>query len=121
MDAEGFIYLLSRKTAVINRAGQKVFPEEVEAVINRHPDVRESRVFGRRDPHMGEIVEAELVLERDQVNLSQVRDYCREHLAAFKIPARMHVVDELPRTAVTGKIHRGACPAPGENQMPSAG
>jgi long-chain acyl-CoA synthetase len=121
MDAEGFIYLLSRKTAVINRAGQKVFPEEVEVVINRHPDVRESRVFGRRDPHMGEIVEAELVLERDQVNLSQVRDFCRDHLAAFKIPVRMHVVDELPRTAVTGKIHRGACPAPGENQTPSAG
>src|SRR5208282_3691062 len=61
-DADGFIFLISRKTAVINPAGRKVFPEEIEAVLNRHPAVRESRVFGRLHPHLGEVVEAEIVL-----------------------------------------------------------
>lgn len=107
IDAEGRIYLLSRTTAVINRAGQKIFPEEVEAVINRHPDVRESRVFGRRHPRLGEVVEAELVLERPAACLDYILKYCREQLATFKIPTRLHVVEELPKTAVTGKIRRG--------------
>jgi len=111
MDAEGHIYLLGRKTSVINRAGQKIFPEEVEAVINRHPDVRESRVFGRADPRLGEIVEAELVPARADVNPAHIREFCRSHLAAFKIPSQMHVVAELPRTAVTGKIWRGVLPS----------
>jgi long-chain acyl-CoA synthetase len=119
MDSDGFIYLLSRTTAVINRAGQKIFPEEVEAVINRHPDVRESRVFGRRHPRLGEMVEAELVLARGDASLARIQKFCREQLAAFKIPARLHVVAELPKTAVTGKIHRGARPMPGKNLKPS--
>ena len=113
MDDEGFIYLLTRTTAVINRAGQKVFPEEVEAVLNRHPDVRESRVFGRRHPRLGEVVEAELVLAQADANLDSIREFCRTSLASFKIPSQMHIVSELPRTAVTGKIHRGL-PAAGK-------
>lgn len=110
MDEDGFIYLLSRTTAVINRGGQKIFPEEVESVINRHPDVREARVYGRPDARLGQAVEAELVLERGEADLAGIREYCRTHLAAFKIPARMRVVAELPRTAVTGKIRRGHRP-----------
>ena len=57
LDADGFLFLLSRKTAVINLAGRKVFPEEIEAVLNRHPAVRESRVYGKPHPHLGEVVE----------------------------------------------------------------
>jgi long-chain acyl-CoA synthetase len=106
MSENGFIYLLSRTTNVINRAGQKVFPEEVESIINRHPDVRESRVFGRRDSRLGEVVEADLVLENQESNLAAIREYCRAQLAAHKVPVQMRVVNELPRTAVTGKIQR---------------
>jgi len=119
MDDAGRIYLLARKTSVINRAGQKVFPEEVEAVINRHPDVSESRVFGRRDARLGEVVEAELVLHQKDANLAGIRAFCRSQLATFKIPSQMHVVSELPRTAVTGKIHRGAGPDVSPAQHPS--
>lgn len=107
-DADGLLYLLSRKTAVINLAGRKVFPEEIEAVLNQHPDVRESRVFGTVHPHLGEVVEAEVVLERPEAGLDAVRGYCREHLASYKIPMRFHVVAALPRTPVTGKIRRAA-------------
>ncbi len=107
LDQDGFLFLLSRKTAVINLAGRKVFPEEIEAVLNRHPAVRESRVYGRVHPHLGEIVEAELVMKSPDASLDPVLAFCREHLASYKIPMRFTVVAALPRTAVTGKIRRG--------------
>ncbi len=108
LDADWFLFLLTRKTAVINLAGRKVFPEEIEAVLNRHPSVRESRVFGRSHPHLGEVVEAELVLEPADASLDPVRAFCRDHLASYKIPMRFTIVTGLPRTAVTGKIRRGS-------------
>jgi long-chain acyl-CoA synthetase len=108
LDSEGFLFLAGRKTAVINLAGRKVFPEEIEAVLNRHPAVRESRVYGRHHPHLGEVVEAEVVLTRRDADPDSVRDYCREHLAAFKIPSRIQVVNTVPRTSANGKIRRTA-------------
>lgn len=105
-DGDGYLYLLSRKTAVINLAGRKVFPEEIETVLNRHPAVRESRAYGRPHPHLGEVIEAELVLEGDASTLDSIRAHCRAHLASYKIPSCLHVVTELPRTSVTGKIRR---------------
>jgi long-chain acyl-CoA synthetase len=110
-DKDGFLFLSGRKTAVINVAGRKVFPEEIEAVLNRHPAVRESRAYGRLHSHLGEIIEAELVLAGPEANLDTVRDYCRTHLASFKVPASLHVVSSLPRTVVTGKIRRVAAAA----------
>lgn len=110
MDADGFLYLLSRKTAVINLAGRKVFPEEIEAVLNQHSGVRESRVFGALHPHLGEVVEAEVVLRHPEMSLDLLRAHCRERLAAYKIPMRFHLVTALPRTPVTGKIRRVAPP-----------
>jgi long-chain acyl-CoA synthetase len=106
-DSDGFLFLLSRKTAVINLAGRKVFPEEIEAVLNRHSDVRESRVYGKLHPHLGEVVEAELVMASPEANLDSVRAFCRDHLASYKIPMRFTVVPALPRTPVTGKLIRG--------------
>jgi long-chain acyl-CoA synthetase len=106
LDAKGFLFLAGRKTAVINLAGRKVFPEEIEAVLNRHPAVRESRVFGRPHAQLGEVVEAELVLASAAAALDEVREFCRTQLAPFKVPTRWHVVRSLPRTAVTGKIRR---------------
>jgi len=108
IDTDGFLFLLSRKTAVINLAGRKVFPEEIETVLNRHPSVRESRVYGKSHAHLGEVVEAELVLDAPEAGLDSIRQYCREHLASYKIPMRFTVVAALPRTAVTGKIRRAA-------------
>ena len=108
LDAEGFLFLLSRKTAVINLAGRKVFPEEIETVINRYPAVSESRVYGKLHPHLGETVEAEVVLSSPDAKLDTIHAYCREHLASYKIPTRFTIVAALPRTPVTGKIIRVA-------------
>lgn len=111
LDADGFLYLVSRTTAVINLAGRKVFPEEIEAVLNRHPAIRESRVFGRTHPHLGEVVEAEIVPATPGIGMENLAQFCREHLAAYKIPTRFHLVTGLPRTPVTGKIRRIAAAA----------
>jgi acyl-CoA synthetase (AMP-forming)/AMP-acid ligase II len=106
LDAEGFLFLISRKNAVINLAGRKVFPEEIEAVLNQHPDVGESMVYARAHPHLGEIVEADLVLNQPAADLDSIRAFCRARLADYKIPLNFHRVSDLPRTAATGKIRR---------------
>jgi long-chain acyl-CoA synthetase len=105
VDAQGYLFLAGRKTAVINLAGRKVFPEEIESVLNRHPAVRESRVYGSAHPHLGEVVEAEVAL-RDGTATAALRDYCRKHLSADKVPSEFHVVKHIEKTAVTGKIRR---------------
>jgi long-chain acyl-CoA synthetase len=111
IDAQGYLFLAGRKVAVINLAGRKVFPEEIETVLNRHPDVRESRVFGATHPHLGETVEAEIVLHQPDAGLDSLRTFCRDHLASYKIPTRFTIVSALPRTPVTGKIRRAAAAA----------
>ena len=105
MDSEGYLFLAGRKTAVINLAGRKVFPEEIESVLNRHPAVTESRVYGSAHPHLGEVVEAEVVL-REPTAISVLRDFCRGRLSADKVPSHFHVVKFIPKTVVTGKISR---------------
>jgi long-chain acyl-CoA synthetase len=105
LDAQGYLFLAGRKTAVINLAGRKVFPEEIESVLNRHPSVTESRVYGSAHPHLGEVVEAEVVL-REAITTSALRDFCRAHLSADKVPSQYHVVKLIPKTAVNGKICR---------------
>ena len=103
------LFLAGRKVAVINLAGRKVFPEEVEAVLNRHPAVRESRVYGVAHPHLGEVVEAEVVLQA-AVEPDALRDFCRAHLSEDKVPSGIHQVHSVARTAVTGKVRRPTAP-----------
>jgi long-chain acyl-CoA synthetase len=109
LDAQGYLFLAGRKAAVINLAGRKVFPEEIEAVLNRHPEVVESRVFGLTHLHLGETVEAEVV-SRNGVQPEALREFCRAHLSAEKIPARITLVSAIAKTAITGKIRRAAAP-----------
>ncbi|MGZ4961248.1 MAG: class I adenylate-forming enzyme family protein [Limisphaerales bacterium] len=109
IDSLGYLYLAGRKTAVINLAGRKVFPEEIESVLNRHPAVSESRAYGTAHPHLGELVEAEVVL-RETATTDALRDFCRVHLSTDKVPSRFHLVKLIAKTAVTGKIRRQATP-----------
>lgn len=105
VDAQGYLYLAGRKASVINLAGRKVFPEEIEAVLNRHPAVGESRVYGAAHAHLGEVVEAEVVL-RETVSPEMLREFCRARLSADKVPGRFTFVSAIAKTAVTGKIRR---------------
>ena len=108
-------YFLGRRNGVINVGGLKVYPEEVEAVINRHPAVRMSIVRPRRNPITGSLVTADIVLkgEPDQSGTnSQIADFkreileiCHESLAAHKIPATIRCVPAL-EVAAAGKLVR---------------
>jgi acyl-coenzyme A synthetase/AMP-(fatty) acid ligase len=103
-------YFTGRRSGVINVGGLKIHPEEVEAVINRHPAVRLSRVSGRRSPITGAIVIAEVVLgdgeDRDKVQAEILRD-CRASLKSFQVPAMVRVVPKLELSA-GGKLVRHA-------------
>ena len=103
-------YFTGRRGGIINVGGLKIHPEEVEAVINRHPSVRLSRVSGRKNPITGAIVVAEVVLdgERDGATIQEeiLRD-CRHHLKPFQVPAMVRVVPKLELSA-GGKLLRNA-------------
>lgn len=108
MDEQGWIYLVDRKKDMIIASGFKVWPREVEDVLYAHPAIREAAVIGVPDDYRGENVKAfvsfrpgETASEADLIR------YCREQLAAYKVPRIVEVMDDLPKT-VSGKIQRAA-------------
>lgn len=106
-DAEGDLFLMGRKKSVINVAGMKVFPEEVERVLNGHPDIIRSRVFGRPHPQMGQVPAAEIIFADPAAppRTVDLQRYCRTQLSAYKVPMVIQAVATLPLTA-SGKIRR---------------
>ena len=107
---DGRYYFLGRRNGVINVGGLKVFPEEVEGVINSHPAVRMSRVRSRKNPISGALVAAEVVL-RDAAEGDGFQDeiiaLCRQHLTPHKIPVTVRCVASL-EVAAAGKLARHA-------------
>jgi long-chain acyl-CoA synthetase len=105
-DEEGFLHLSGRRKNVINFAGMKVFPEEVEAILNRCPGVVEAVVYGRPHSELGELPCADVVLEAaEATNDRAIRRFCYRHLASYKVPKEIRVVTEVAKTA-SGKIRR---------------
>ena len=107
IDEDGFIYIVDRIKEIIIRGGENISCLEVEAAIYQHPAVFESAVFGLPDDRLGEIVGAAIVLkEGTTLSEDELRDYLKEHLAGFKIPAHIWFSNEqLPRIA-SGKIFK---------------
>lgn len=103
-DEEGYVYIVDRVKDMINAAGFKVWPAEVEHYLYRHPAIKELAVYGIPHPEKGEAVCASIVLkEGAQATSEEIIAYCRENMAAYKIPKRVEFVQELPKSA-TGKI-----------------
>jgi fatty-acyl-CoA synthase len=105
-DEEGYFFITDRLKRMINCAGYKVWPAEVESMLYAHPAIQEACVIGARDAYRGETVKAFIVLKleaRGHVTPAQITDWAREKMAAFKVPRIIEFVDELPRTA-SGKI-----------------
>ena len=104
VDGDGYLYLVDRVKDMINVAGVKVWPREVEEVLYRHPGVKESAVVGVPDPLRGEVARAWVVARPDaDLTAADVTAHCRRHLAAFKVPRSVAFVDSLPKSP-TGKI-----------------
>jgi acyl-CoA synthetase (AMP-forming)/AMP-acid ligase II len=106
---DGRYHFVGRRGGIINIGGQKVHPEEIEAVINRHPDVQMSRVTARKSPITGAVVVADVVVTAAHAPLeavkSEIFDACRGALARHKVPALIHFVPTI-EVAASGKLAR---------------
>lgn len=106
VDGDGYLFLVDRLKDMIDVAGLKVWPAEVEAVLAEHPAVRLAAVFRRPDPHTGERVAAAVVLRPGATcPTAELLRWCRDRLAAYKVPVQLDPVDELP-VSPAGKILR---------------
>jgi len=108
LDSAGYLTLVGRLKEMINRAGEKIAPHEIDEALLRHPAVAEAVSFGVPHDTWGEVVEAAVVL-RSPATEAQLLRHCREHLADFKIPTRFHMVESIPKGS-TGKIQRTRMP-----------
>jgi acyl-CoA synthetase (AMP-forming)/AMP-acid ligase II len=104
IDNDGYLALTGRIKDVINRGGEKISPEEVEAVLLEDPAVAEVVVFGVPDAKYGEEVQAAVVL-KGAGSAEELQAYCRAHLSDFKVPKIIRVVSALPKNAI-GKVPR---------------
>lgn len=106
MDDNGWLYIVDRKKDMISASGYKVWPKEVEDVIYGHPAVKEVAVVGIPDGYRGETVKAVISLKPgQQLDKSELIEFCKERLAAYKYPRHVEFVQDLPKT-LTGKILR---------------
>ena len=106
IDSEGYFFIVDRLKRMINASGFKVWPSEVEAQLYQHPAVVEVCVIGAKDAYRGETVKALIVLRpewRGRIAPQQVGEWCREQMAAYKIPRVIEFVESLPKSG-SGKI-----------------
>ncbi len=104
IDADGFVWLEGRAGEVINRGGNKVFPEAVEDVLRLHPGVRDVAVAGRPDDRLGEVPVAYIVADAP-LDAAELAEWCRERLVPYKVPVQFEPVAHIPRNEI-GKVLR---------------
>jgi fatty-acyl-CoA synthase len=103
-DDKGYITLVDRKTDMVISGGMNIYPAEIEDVLVQYPKVFEAAVIGVPDEHWGEALLAFIVaLPGESIAEEEVLDHCRKHLAGYKIPRKIRLLDELPRNP-TGKV-----------------
>lgn len=106
-DEQGYLYWFDRLKDMIKRAGENVSTAEVESVLIQHPGVLEAAVFGVPDPVRDEAVKAVLVAKPGvELDTEQVRAFCAERLAGFKVPTIIEIREALPKTSI-GKVAKG--------------
>ncbi|MBM7587162.1 long-chain acyl-CoA synthetase [Bacillus pakistanensis] len=106
VDEDGYLHIVDRKKDVIISGGANTYPREVEEILNLHPAVKETCVFGIPDEKWGEAICAHVVLrENQQATDLELIELCKEHLASFKKPKNIYIVDSLPKSTY-GKILR---------------
>ena len=106
MDDDGYFYIVDRKKDLIIASGYNIVPREVEEVLFMHPKVLEAAVVGVPDPKRGETVKAVVVLKEGQAaTIEEIRAFCKERLAPYKVPVLVEFAAALPRTQA-GKVLR---------------
>jgi len=103
MDAEGYLRITGRRKDMIIRGGENIYPREIEDFLFSHPKIAEVAVFGVPDDRLGEQVAAWIQLRSgESASEDEIRQFCKDEIAHFKIPKYIRFVDELPMT-ITGK------------------
>ena len=103
-DRDGFFYIVDRKSDMIIRGGENIYPREIDEALFSHPAIAAAATIGVPDPLYGEEVAAFVVLrEGKEASEEEVMEYCREHLADYKCPKSVHFVADLPK-GPTGKV-----------------
>lgn len=108
LDRDGFLFLVGREKNVINCAGMKIFPYEVESVLNQYPAIKESLVYGVDHPQYGQLPAAKIVLREDNksdYDPEELRRFCYRNLATYKVPKEFHRLSRLEKTH-SGKLKR---------------
>lgn len=106
LDEEGYLYLVDRRSDLVISGGNNIYPAEIEAALDGHPEVVESAAFGVRDDEFGQRVVAAVVLEQGAgADPEELREWLRQRVAGYKVPKEILRVDELPRND-TGKLLR---------------
>jgi len=106
IDEDGYFFMVDRLKRMINASGFKVWPTEIESLMYQHPAVQEACIIGAKDAHRGETVKAVIVLRteyRGKIEGKAIIDWCRQNMAAYKVPRIVEFVDALPKSGA-GKI-----------------
>ncbi|MFG6430187.1 long-chain-fatty-acid--CoA ligase [Roseateles sp. LYH14W] len=105
VDGDGYFFMTDRLKRMINASGFKVWPAEVENLMHAHPGIAEACIVSAPDAYRGETVKAIVVWRAGNEALTEdaLRDWCRAHMAAYKVPARIEFVDSLPKSGA-GKV-----------------
>jgi len=106
-DEDGYFYIVDRKKDMIIVGGYNVYPREVEEVLYNHDEVVEVAVLGVPDPNFGEAVKCFVVVKNNTITEDDLIEYCKQHLAKYKVPSSIEFLEELPKNT-TGKILRRA-------------
>jgi fatty-acyl-CoA synthase len=127
MDEDGYFFMVDRLKRMINASGFKIWPTEVESLMYQHPAVQEACIISAKDSYRGETVKAVIVLRaefRGKIEGQTIIDWCRENMAAYKVPRVIEFVDALPKSGA-GKImwrelqERENAKSPAEMAIPS--
>jgi O-succinylbenzoic acid--CoA ligase len=111
-DADGYLYVVDRRDDLILSGGENVYPAEVEATLLAHPAVAEAGVIGIPDAQWGQAVQAAIVLRAGQAaTVDELRAWCRERLAGYKVPRTIVFMESLPRNAAGKLLRRALRPA----------
>jgi acyl-CoA synthetase (AMP-forming)/AMP-acid ligase II len=111
-DDEGYLYICDRKTDMIISGGVNIYPAEIEAALEQHPEIYDVAVFGIPSDEWGEVVHATVVRSPESsLSAEEIAAFAREHLAGYKVPRSVDFMDELPRTG-SGKLLKRQLRAP---------
>jgi fatty-acyl-CoA synthase len=106
MDEDGYVKITGRAKDMIIRGGENVYPREIEEFLYTHPEISDVQVYGVPDEKYGEQIAAAIVRRRDSsLTEEEVREFCRENIARYKVPEYVDFVEDYPMTA-SGKIQK---------------